>query len=353
MRAARILAASIALLALAESARGVPSPRAHLIYVRELGAERCPDEESVRAAVAARLGYQPFSPGAPRTVTVTVRGDEHGLVAHVELSDALGEVNGVRRITSPRRDCGELASALELAVAIAIDPLSLIRPDGAPPVDRPDAVEVAPPPTLPVLPPASSATTPPSPPPSPRRPVPPPAERTRIFAGVGALLAIGTAPALAAAGFTLTFAFRQSAWSVAVELRADLPAGTSAGGGRVSSMLATGGLVACVHGKVFHLGRREVEAAGCGIVAAGIQIDSGEGFDRENRTLVAPYVAVGGRFALEVPLAGPLAACVHADLLVPTYRSDFQVLRNGAAETVFSTPPVSAAVGVSLRAYFR
>src|SRR5579862_6532539 len=68
--------------ALASAARAAgEQPRVHLLFVRERGAERCPDEAGVRAAVAARLGYDPFADAAPSTVSVIFGPSGHGLHA--------------------------------------------------------------------------------------------------------------------------------------------------------------------------------------------------------------------------------------------------------------------------------
>ena len=41
---------------------------ARLVYVRGPGAEECPGEEALRAAVGTRLGYDPFFAWAPDTL---------------------------------------------------------------------------------------------------------------------------------------------------------------------------------------------------------------------------------------------------------------------------------------------
>lgn len=53
------------------------SPSARLLYVRNVGAEGCPDESALRKSVAARLGYDPFFPWATTTVLATI--DRAGL----------------------------------------------------------------------------------------------------------------------------------------------------------------------------------------------------------------------------------------------------------------------------------
>src|SRR5258706_10864334 len=53
-------ACALALLAVNTAASAEPPPRVRLEYARRAGAERCPDEDQVRRAVVARLGYDPF-----------------------------------------------------------------------------------------------------------------------------------------------------------------------------------------------------------------------------------------------------------------------------------------------------
>ena len=49
------------------------APSARLVYVRGPGAERCPSEAAVRAAVSARLGYDPFFDWARETIFVEIQ----------------------------------------------------------------------------------------------------------------------------------------------------------------------------------------------------------------------------------------------------------------------------------------
>ena len=135
---------------------------ADLRYTRDTAARRCPERAAIMSAVAVRLGYVPWRPDAERIVEVTMRRRGRGLEARMLLRDRAGKVKGQRRIRSASRDCKELAAAMELAISIAIDPLSLGRsapasrptppaPDSAPaptptsaPSSRPAAVERAP-----------------------------------------------------------------------------------------------------------------------------------------------------------------------------------------------------------------
>lgn len=48
------------------------NPSGRLVYARGPGADSCPDEETVRSSVAARLGYDPFFAWARTPVVVEV-----------------------------------------------------------------------------------------------------------------------------------------------------------------------------------------------------------------------------------------------------------------------------------------
>ena len=59
-----LLAAPAAITALVAARPASAGASAHLVYVRGAGAEQCPGEQAIRAAVGARLGYDPFFPDA-------------------------------------------------------------------------------------------------------------------------------------------------------------------------------------------------------------------------------------------------------------------------------------------------
>src|SRR6185295_14620015 len=88
---------------------------ADFTWVRERGAEACPDEAQVRAAVAARLGYQPFATGAETRIEARVAPVGSGLRATIEVTRP-GAAPGKRELSSRTGDCVELAGALELAI---------------------------------------------------------------------------------------------------------------------------------------------------------------------------------------------------------------------------------------------
>jgi hypothetical protein len=88
-----------------------------LVYSRTPAARDCPDEAALASAVAARLGYDAFSPWGDQTIlaTVTRRGRE--LVGRAELIDHDGIAQGSREVRLARPECGELLLALALAIS--------------------------------------------------------------------------------------------------------------------------------------------------------------------------------------------------------------------------------------------
>jgi hypothetical protein len=98
------------------------SLQAGLVYGRSGAAESCPDESSLRRAVAARVGYDPFFPMAPQTAVVTIADEGGRLVAHIQLVDEAGRAHGARELDSALADCGSLFDTVVLTVSIAIDP---------------------------------------------------------------------------------------------------------------------------------------------------------------------------------------------------------------------------------------
>src|SRR5262245_40489149 len=54
-----------------------------LAYTLDAGAQGCADERALRAAVAEKLGHDPFSSDAMRTVSVEVSRGREGFVAQI------------------------------------------------------------------------------------------------------------------------------------------------------------------------------------------------------------------------------------------------------------------------------
>ena len=125
------LAASVAVIATSNVSSASPSAR--LVYLRNAGAEACPDESAVRAAVSSRLGYDPFFPSAAETMFIEISRDKTQYRARVKLVDANNDVRGTREIAEPGSSCSAMIDTLALSISIAIDPDSLTRGPVAPP----------------------------------------------------------------------------------------------------------------------------------------------------------------------------------------------------------------------------
>jgi len=305
-------------------------PKAQLTYVREPGAEACPDESDVRKAVAQRLGYDPFGEHPLSTVAVTVGKSARGLRARIELTDAAGEPSGSRELTSLEANCLELAWAVELAISLAIDPLHFA--DAPPPSVAP--ARAAPAPSAEV----KVATPPVAAPPAPAvTRVLEPKRRYRL--GAGAFAVLGSSPSVAF-GFRATAGVRARLWSMNLEARADIPAAAPAAGGTVATGVYAGALVPCFHQLMF---------AGCGLVVLGAHHAIGTGYPNANDPW-AFYAALGVRAAIEVKLHERLELQIAADLLAPLTRIKLQL---DGIDTVFETPAVSGAFHLALAGYFK
>src|SRR5579859_7626471 len=69
---------AVCLAALGASPSAIAAPSARLVYARGPGASSCPDESALRQAVVARIGYDPFFPWAPLTISVELTGTPGG-----------------------------------------------------------------------------------------------------------------------------------------------------------------------------------------------------------------------------------------------------------------------------------
>jgi hypothetical protein len=98
--------------------------RTRLVVTRQAAAAECPDEQALRDAVGARLGYEPFALDAPSLIVVAFRREGAKLLATVQMQDAAGIVKGERTLSSGQGDCDELASTTALTISILLDPRS-------------------------------------------------------------------------------------------------------------------------------------------------------------------------------------------------------------------------------------
>jgi hypothetical protein len=241
----------IAVLGWAGHADAMPTSK--LVYVRDPGAEMCPEEEELRAAVAARLGYNPFRVVADNTLFAEVRRGAPGFVADVKLVGEHGVVRGERHMTSASNDCKDIALAMALSMSIALDPLSLTRPPGTPPVD-----DAAPPTDGDGAKPRDgdkSDTPPPRetvpPPPEPERPTPrpkkpAPAEVT-VDVALGAAMSFGASPDVSF-GAQVGIAPRYKFVSLEVGgLVAVTPSHSTSEGGSIQTNLFAGTIGACAN----------------------------------------------------------------------------------------------------------
>lgn len=285
----------------AEMAEAAPSAR--LVYVREPEAASCPDEHAVRAAVAARLGYDPFLAYARSTMFAEVRKRGSDYTVAIKLIDENNIVRGARELVHEGEPCSELVNLMALSMSIAIDPLSLAgprTPDAPPPEPPPDEAPEPP------------APAPPAPPVLARPPVEAPSRPSRTWhfdLGLGPALSIGAAPAPAVGARLGTYA-HMNRFSAFLEAQGDLPASGELGRGRVRTSILQGALGAC-YGLPWLFG--------CALGTFGALSASSEGISAP-RTETAPHASLGLRVGTELRLLPAFAVRAQMDglgLLTP------------------------------------
>jgi hypothetical protein len=293
----------LVLLAATNTARATPSAR--LVYARSPEAASCPDEATLRKAVAARFGYDPFFPWANQTVVVQISGDAGHLLARVQLVDDQGIARGTREIASEGDACSDLFDAAALAISIALDASAAVTAKAA-------AAELEA--EAPAAPADVSAPIEPAPTPVPlareapvERPPPPPSPwHAGLDATALALVTPNVLPGLAAFG-----EYRARSLSFGVEMQGsatkaslDLSERSPSSAGLTAYLLAIA-LVPCAH-----FGR----AFACAVVDLGWLHAWASGLTHP-RSDDAPFVAAGGRVGVEWPLSGRLVVRLHADLV--------------------------------------
>ncbi len=329
MRRSFLIYLTLALAPSASIAAEVPRT-VQLEYERQDGAAQCPDDAAVRTGVAARLGYDPFRANADDHLRATIRQAGRMLEARIELADAQGNVRARRRIVSRNHDCAELASSVELAVAIAIDPMvSVRRPEGEPASSAEALSDGNPPDVVPAADPASVAVAP-----TPGDAAKP-AMTPRLELGlVGGL---GFAPA-ANLGVRVGGALQRDFLSLGFELRADLPASQQAGSGKISAGLLLASLVPCAHVGM---------ASGCFLISGGVQRVAGEDLSNARRATL-PYLGLGVRLGLTIPVGAQTSLAFHGDMMAPITETKLTV----DDATAWTSPTVAVALGAGLAMRF-
>jgi hypothetical protein len=323
------------------------TPSAKLTYLRGPGAERCPDEGELKKAVAARLGYDVFFPWAKTTVVAEITRENKGFSGRVKVVDEHANVKGQRAIASTSEDCADVVRALALAISIAVDDFGLDDVPAPPPSTggtgetppssergdaRPD-VERAPAPTAP------------SPNERPNladrgghtAPAKPPAFGVALW--IAPVVSFGVAPT-AAAGAHADVEVRYRFASLGLEARGDLPASASAmTGGRVSTFVALGSIVPCVH--------LPAPLFWCGVASVGAFHESGSGL-ASSRSASATISLLGPRAGVELPIGGRFFFLAHADALATLTRHVVQI----DGQDVFVIAPVTGSLGLGAGAHF-
>jgi hypothetical protein len=322
------LAALAAVLACATASA---TPSARLVYSRAHGAESCPDEQALRSAVAARVGYDPFFPWAKQTVVATMSvAPAGGFAASVSLVDEQGVDHGKRTFRA-QGECRELVDVAALAIAIAIDPRSLMpHPPSPPPEPVGPAPPAAPALALPHVEPAPEIPPPPEPAPA----------RTVFEATAGAVASDGVAipPTF---GGVLGAAVRRGRLSLGVEGRIDVPATADAPAhGSLSSELFAVALVPCLHlGRVF----------ACALGQVGRQNDASHDVPNAMSRWTT-WAAVGGRFGVEAPLQGTLGLRVRSDVVGDLRRRTLQV---DGVTNYWIAPALATSLGIDAVVHFQ
>jgi hypothetical protein len=115
----------------------VAAPREPVSLVYDASGTTCPGKEALVMAVTRRVGVNPFGAGAKEQIVVQISLRPDGSLL-ATLNRALnGADPGKRELTAPTADCGNLFQALELAVAMVLDPQK-----GIPKAPEPETVSL-------------------------------------------------------------------------------------------------------------------------------------------------------------------------------------------------------------------
>jgi hypothetical protein len=298
-------------LAAPDLARAASSAR--LVYMRGPGADSCPGEQAVRAAVSARLGYDPFFGWAHDTVFVGITRSDGAFRLEIKLVDDNNRQRGSRDIAVQGDECADIIDVMGLTISLVIDPTSVVgsAPSGpAAPIPPPEPPQPEPNPVM------RAAPAAPIPDDRPAASAAILSQPLSTYIGFGLLGSLGAAPA-ATAGGTLFVDLRWRTLSLDLEGRADLPAtaGSDLAGVTASSWLVVGSIAPCLRWSV---------AFGCPIASIGALGATSRG-PPVTSDKYAPWLGAGGRAGAEFALSESLTFRVYAELLRTLMQHELQV----------------------------
>ncbi len=333
-------------LCVAATSLAAPVQPVRLVWARAEGADACSPASDVRQLVSQRLGTDPFSNDAPRTVEAVVEHVGDTWVARIQVRDHRGRTIGSRELTSKAPDCQSIQAAAVLAIALVIDPNARIQPaasaSSAPvaPLSAPAPMASSAPLLLPLisaaaLPPAAPATLAP---PAPVDSQPRSSAALTLYGGLAGSLVPGSSPAAALA------ADIPVASSLNVSARSLFVAESRAADERFAFGLSAFGLGVC-HERAGAWTAGVCASAWLGSIWAVVH--------------AIPPTHPGGRaftaLSLDpyarVQIVGPLHLEFAGDVFVPVVRRSFTV--TGWPDPAWRQPSVAAAAFLGAGLHFR
>lgn len=300
-----------------------PTERARIVLQYEpsgTAVKACPNEETFRGLVAARLGYEPFVNESALALLVELRQQGGVVEGRLELSER-GTPRGERAMSSALEDCYELAASLALAAAVAVDPegvraqTTAPEPKTAPPSEQPPLPAEQPPPA------ASPSTT------SPRGKT-----ALGVLLDAGALFSLGLQPG-PAPGVRLGggLAGVGGGWSVGLEVAAFLPSAREREYGTVSSHAVYGSLLPCLHP-----GSARFTVDVCAALSVGVLFSDAEGVMR-SQPVADRYTTVGARVGFTFMISDSVGFTLDAEAPIALPRVHLLVDDAGASREAWAT----------------
>lgn len=318
-------------------ASGEPVPGGEVKVERTERALGCPGEQALVQAALAHGTAPPVTSSTPLQLSVQFDGDEHSLRALIRAS---GAKTGERVLSTEGNDCGKLAEAAAVVIAVLLD---IVPPETAVSFEAPAAL--APP------------AAPPAPPPPRPEPTPSLAQPARALPAATVTAAPRPLHALLRVEGALTLGFLGGAFTPAVDAAATLrgrrwEAGLGAmwlasreapfskiAGTSVDLSLWLGVAEGCL--AFLRSPRGSGDGWFCSRFTAGRLTGAGRGFDHP-RTSQAWWAAAGPALAFRLRVTPVLSLRASLNALVTLGDHSFVVDGYGSA---FDTPHFSVALG--------